>query len=139
MDGDIDLVVEEVPVTVSLRASQNGTLRRASTHNEDTFTPPDGGTRAWLVMIGSFLCNGILFGVINSYSVFHSEIYEDLKNKNVSEANSKAGKKKTNKKDKNERFSFRIFGKICFFIQLNRRTWMSSTQFTRLGLYLTLL
>lgn len=63
-------------------------------HNEDQeeeFTPPDGGSRAWLVMLGSFFCNGIIFGVINSYGVIFKELYEDLKMKNVSDASSKAG------------------------------------------------
>merc|ERR1712135_99985 len=38
--------------------------------------PPDGGVRAWIVMICSFLCNGIIFGLINSYGA----IYVALKN-----------------------------------------------------------
>lgn len=61
-------------------------------HEEEIeFTPPDGGSRAWLVMIGSFFCNGIIFGVINSYGVIFKELYEDLKMKNVTDASSKAG------------------------------------------------
>lgn len=60
-------------------------------HEQEEFTPPDGGSRAWLVMIGSFFCNGIIFGVINSYGVIFKELYEDLKMKNVSDASSKAG------------------------------------------------
>lgn len=59
--------------------------------DQEEFTPPDGGSRAWLVMVGSFFCNGIIFGVINSYGVIFKELYEDLKMKNVSDANSKAG------------------------------------------------
>ncbi|XP_022905862.1 monocarboxylate transporter 10 isoform X2 [Onthophagus taurus] len=62
--------------------------------NEDEevecFTPPDGGFRAWLILVGSFLCNGILFGVINSYSVIQDKLYLDLKENNVTEASSKA-------------------------------------------------
>lgn len=58
---------------------------------QEEFTPPDGGSRAWLVMVGSFFCNGIIFGVINSYGVIFKELYEDLKMKNVSDASSKAG------------------------------------------------
>lgn len=52
---------------------------------------PDGGTRAWLVMIGSFFCNGIIFGVINSYGVLYTEIQEQLQTAGISEASSKAG------------------------------------------------
>jgi hypothetical protein len=52
--------------------------------------PPDGGTRAWLVMIASFLCNGILFGVINTYSVIYVDLQKKLEDKGVAEASSKA-------------------------------------------------
>lgn len=51
----------------------------------------DGGARAWLVMVCSFCCNGILFGVINSSGVFHKELSEHLEAMNDTEASSKAG------------------------------------------------
>lgn len=88
-----------VPI-VSAKGShtQNGAVNSNYTNNvskqeiyQDT-TAPDGGTRAWLVMIGAFFCNGILFGVINSYGVLYTEILEGLKQANISEASSKAGK-----------------------------------------------
>lgn len=56
--------------------------------------PPDGGTRAWLVMIASFLCNGILFGVINTYSVIYVDLQKKLEDNGVAEASSKACKYK---------------------------------------------
>lgn len=69
----------------------NGTCDRKSLEADNTeMEPPDGGTIAWLVMIGSFLCNGILFGVINTYSVLYEEIYENLSARNVTDASSKA-------------------------------------------------
>jgi len=52
--------------------------------------PPDGGTRAWLVMVASFLCNGILFGVINTYSVIYVDLQKKLEANGVAEASSKA-------------------------------------------------
>uniref|UniRef100_A0A1B6MC42 Major facilitator superfamily (MFS) profile domain-containing protein n=1 Tax=Graphocephala atropunctata TaxID=36148 RepID=A0A1B6MC42_9HEMI len=52
--------------------------------------PPDGGTRAWLVMIASFFCNGVIFGVINCYSVIYVELQERLDQDGVSESSSKA-------------------------------------------------
>lgn len=52
---------------------------------------PDGGSRAWLVMIGSFLCNGLIFGLINTYSVIFVRLLDDLKADNVADASSKAG------------------------------------------------
>lgn len=74
----------------------NGTCDRKSLEADNTeMEPPDGGTIAWLVMIGSFLCNGILFGVINTYSVLYEEIYENLSARNVTDASSKAGNTKT--------------------------------------------
>lgn len=54
--------------------------------------PPDGGTRAWLVMIGAFLCNGVLFGVINTYSVVYLSLQKQLQAVGDNEASSKAGK-----------------------------------------------
>lgn len=58
----------------------------------DDFQPPDGGARSWLVMLGSFFCNGILFGVINSYSILYKSFHDNLEQQNVPDATSKAGK-----------------------------------------------
>uniref|UniRef100_A0A182SRY1 Major facilitator superfamily (MFS) profile domain-containing protein n=1 Tax=Anopheles maculatus TaxID=74869 RepID=A0A182SRY1_9DIPT len=52
--------------------------------------PPDGGTRAWLVMVGAFLCNGVLFGVINTYSVVYLSLQKQLQDVGDGEASSKA-------------------------------------------------
>ncbi|XP_021937048.1 monocarboxylate transporter 10 isoform X2 [Zootermopsis nevadensis] len=59
-------------------------------HEGTSTVPPDGGTRAWLVMIASFLCNGILFGVINTYSVIYVDLQKKLEDKGITEASSKA-------------------------------------------------
>lgn len=56
------------------------------------FEPPDGGARAWLVMISAFLCNSILFGVINTYGVIYLNLQEKLTARGDLEASSKAGK-----------------------------------------------
>lgn len=61
---------------------------------EESMEPPDGGTRAWLVMVASFFCNGILFGVINSYGVIYEELYANLQMQNVSNAAGKAGEER---------------------------------------------
>lgn len=53
--------------------------------------PPDGGTRAWLIVISSFFCNGIIFGVINTYSVIYVRLQEELKARGDPEASSKSG------------------------------------------------
>ncbi|XP_066138160.1 monocarboxylate transporter 10 [Euwallacea fornicatus] len=69
----------------------NHTSTPLSRHeNEDDHPPADGGTRAWLVMLGSFFCNGILFGVINSYGVMYNEYHDDLNAQGISDAAAKA-------------------------------------------------
>ncbi|XP_068633957.1 monocarboxylate transporter 10 [Battus philenor] len=52
--------------------------------------PPDGGFRAYLIVLGSFLTNGLLFGVINSYSVIYTVLQKRLENENVPNSESKA-------------------------------------------------
>lgn len=54
--------------------------------------PPDGGARAWCVMISAFFCNSIIFGIINTFGTIYIELHENLKAANDSEAGSKAGK-----------------------------------------------
>lgn len=54
-------------------------------------TPPDGGARAWFVMVGAFLCNGILFGVINTYSVIYMDLKKKLETQGDTDTSSKAG------------------------------------------------
>lgn len=54
--------------------------------------PPDGGSRAYLVVISAFLCNGILFGIINTYSVIYLSLQKQLKASDDEAASSKAGK-----------------------------------------------
>lgn len=54
--------------------------------------PPDGGARAYLVMVCAFLCNGILFGIINSYSVIYLSLQTQLKESGDPAASSKACK-----------------------------------------------
>jgi hypothetical protein len=54
--------------------------------------PPDGGFRAYLVMICAFLCNGILFGIINTYSVIYLSLQRQLKESGDELASSKACK-----------------------------------------------
>lgn len=54
--------------------------------------PPDGGTRAYLVMCCAFMCNGILFGIINTYSVIYLSLQRQLKESGDEAASSKACK-----------------------------------------------
>lgn len=59
---------------------------------EDYQGPPDGGFRAYLIVLGSFLTNGLLFGVINSYSVIYTVLQKRLEIENVPNSESKACK-----------------------------------------------
>lgn len=61
--------------------------------NEESFhEPPDGGFHAYLVMICAFMCNGILFGIINTYSVIYLSLQRQLKDSGDELASSKACK-----------------------------------------------
>ena len=53
--------------------------------------PPDGGFRAVSVVVGSFMCNGLIFGLVNSYSVLNDEFVRIFENIGVGNARSKAG------------------------------------------------
>lgn len=54
--------------------------------------PPDGGTRAWCVMISAFFCNSIIFGIINTCGTVYIKLHEHLKEMGDAEAASKACK-----------------------------------------------
>lgn len=60
--------------------------------------PPDGGARAWCVMISAFLCNSIIFGIINTYGTVYIKLEEYLTETGDTEAASKAGKFQFEKK-----------------------------------------
>ena len=53
---------------------------------------PDGGIRGYSVMICAFMCNGILFGIINTYSVIYLSLQRQLKESGDELASSKACK-----------------------------------------------
>lgn len=61
-------------------------------NHEEPKGVPDGGVRAYSVMVASFLTNGLFFGVINSYSVIYTVLEKQLKNEGVSNSESRAGK-----------------------------------------------
>lgn len=58
----------------------------------DVHEPPDGGIRGYSVMICAFMCNGILFGIINTYSVIYLSLQRQLKESGDELASSKACK-----------------------------------------------
>lgn len=68
------------------------TIKEARDNKSSHVEPPDGGARAYLVMISAFLCNGILFGIINCYSVIYLSLQRQLKESGDEAASSKACK-----------------------------------------------
>lgn len=82
--------------------------------------PPDGGGRAYLVMISAFLCNGILFGIINTYSIIYMSLQKQLKDSGVENASSYACKLIRNRKsfhenvNQREKIKFRPHTSILF-------------------------
>lgn len=66
--------------------------------DEHVHEPPDGGFRAYLVMICAFLCNGILFGIINTYSVIFMSLQKQLELNGEEGSSSKACKLANKKK-----------------------------------------
>lgn len=71
-------------------SSSSGSAAAAAANNNSE--PPDGGARAWFVVLSSFLCNGILFGVINTYGIIYLTLQEKMTAHGDSGASSKAGK-----------------------------------------------
>lgn len=57
---------------------------------DDVKPPPDGGARAWSIMIASFLINGIIFSVINSFSAIFVSLKKRLEDDGEFEISSKA-------------------------------------------------
>ncbi|XP_063701202.1 monocarboxylate transporter 10 isoform X2 [Culicoides brevitarsis] len=54
------------------------------------FEPPDGTWRGWVIMLSAFLCNGVIFGIINTYSVIYLRLQQQLEESGDKEASSKA-------------------------------------------------
>lgn len=48
--------------------------------------PPDGGAWAWLVMVSCFVCNGVIFGIINTFGILFVKLRTDLEAAGVEDA-----------------------------------------------------
>lgn len=72
---------------------RNGSANKLSTtraRGQKYGEPPDGGTRAILVMLSAFLCNSILFGIINTCGTIYVALQSQLESHGDKEASSKA-------------------------------------------------
>lgn len=54
--------------------------------------PPDGGARSWIIMFSAFLCNGVTFGIINTYGIIYMLLVDQLSQQGDKQASTKAGK-----------------------------------------------
>lgn len=79
----------DVVLQTNSSKQNNGNVEEQKSKME--YAPPDGGIRAWTIMIGSFTINGILFSVINSYSLIFLELIKKLEEVGETEVNAKAG------------------------------------------------
>ncbi|XP_064083599.1 monocarboxylate transporter 10-like isoform X2 [Macrobrachium nipponense] len=85
-NGHIQMMEAEEPTLAEKVAMQNYDVPA----HVLAFVPPDGGCRAWLVMIASFACNGIIFGTINSSGLLFEKLLQKLKDDGVENAAFKA-------------------------------------------------
>ena len=54
--------------------------------DELTDSPPDGGCKAWLVMVCSFIVNGVTFGILNTFGIIFVKLKENLEAAGAEEA-----------------------------------------------------
>lgn len=80
-----------VPAGVLNGFDKHKEYQRQNGNQNVAVVPPDGGFQAWIVLISAFLCNGILFGIINSYSVIYMSLKNQLDAKGETEASATAG------------------------------------------------
>lgn len=134
-------------ITNSIHLKANNTLNKnkfdfdnhaneqLSTSTIPSTEPPDGGARAWCVMISAFFCNSIIFGIINTFGTIYIEIHKNLMANNDSEAGSKAGnyhyrikfafqvfekgdsKKKKARRAKNKKKTFKIIFRMTLLLR----------------------
>ena len=72
---------------VSVRGT--ATTAKASAEYPDV---PDGGIHAWIIVVASFLTNGIIFGIHNCYGILYIWLKEELERSGVSDAATKSCK-----------------------------------------------
>jgi len=89
IDQDDDQLVRQKFLNFS--QTKNGEFKNQASigevkkQNQD-FTPPDGGLRAWIVLFCCFLTNGIIFSVINSFAFLYNDLHHRLEAEGVEDA-----------------------------------------------------
>ncbi|KAK6641620.1 hypothetical protein RUM44_013335 [Polyplax serrata] len=77
--------VEKNPIRIEL--VKNGNSAAANTQPQE---PATKSVRRWFVVLASFTCNGLIFGLINSVSVIYNELQKNLEESGVENASTKA-------------------------------------------------
>ena len=78
-------------------STTNTSSDKSSETNSEKYSeqePPDGGCWAWLVLLGCFLVNGIIFGIINTFGILFVELKEEMDKAGVEDASSKCGERR---------------------------------------------
>lgn len=92
-NGDINGAANSINLKNGSIISPNGVnIELPATKALSSPEPPDGGARAWCVMISAFFCNSIIFGIINTYGIMYIKIFQNLEDAGYKEAASKACK-----------------------------------------------
>lgn len=60
--------------------------------SDDSSIPPDGGFHGWLIVLASFLTNGLVFGIHNCYSIIYLRLKNELELSGITDAATKACK-----------------------------------------------
>lgn len=83
-------MMEPVKSDVICVTTTNNNRKRSSGSIDSTI--PDGGFHAWLIVVASFLTNGIVFGIHNCYGIIYLRLRSELERSGVSDAATKACK-----------------------------------------------
>lgn len=81
-------------MTVTRKESSGVTDVEAEKKDKDAMeaAPPDGGLHAWIIVLASFLTNGIIFGIHNCYGILYVRLKDEMERTGVSDAATKACK-----------------------------------------------
>lgn len=79
-------------LTTELGRNENVNEPERVNASENSQLPPDGGCRAYVVVVASFCINGLIFGIMNSYSVIYLVLLKQLQTQKVDHAEVKACK-----------------------------------------------
>jgi len=54
--------------------------------NKEEIVPPDGGCWALLVMFACFLCNGVIFGILNTFGILYVELRQKMEEAGIEDS-----------------------------------------------------